>query len=161
MRYAAPSSPVLRLQTPWKASATGNFANASRRVPRAAYAVTLLATRRPNLSLFRPKGSLSAPLFDTSIRSLPSPPPETDERDRFWNRAWSHIRRVSRNLSPSGRVPRYKYLFSRRRAERRAVMKFRVDSFRFRKWYFGTRNVFLPIWEFGDFFFLFLFECSI
>lgn len=80
MRYAAPSSPVLRLQTPWKASATGNFANASRRVPRAAYAVTLLATRRPNLSLFRPKGSLSAPLFDTSIRSLPSPPPPHPKR---------------------------------------------------------------------------------
>lgn len=146
MHDAAPSSrsPVL-LQTPWKASATGNFANASRRVPRAAYAVTLLATRRPNLSLFRPKGSLSA---HYSTPRLASSPERTSEIAS--GTVPDRIFAASPEISPSGRVSRYKYLFSRReqRLSNFAWIRFVFESDILKRGNFSSH---LGIW--GFFFF--------
>ena len=62
----------------------------------------------PNLSPFHDP-------FQPIIRHLDSlsRPERTRSEIAAWNRAWSHIRGISRNLgSTHGRVPRYKYLFS-------------------------------------------------
>lgn len=139
--HPPPPPPPSVLPQTWKASAAGNFANASRRVPAApaAYAVTLLATRRrPNLSPFRPKGSLSSHYSTPRLASLSlSPPPPPPRNGRARSLLEPCLIAYSRHLPKSllqGDACRVINIYSLGAGrERRAVMKFRVDPFRFPK----------------------------